>query len=131
MRSDRRVPAHLEVGELGPAEAGEGDTQPAGRHHEGQAAPGAGDGPAVAVLHVRWEAVQAPWWPLQVVGDTGGIGAEGDGAEDPWGVEVGVGVSSPRRTSPGLADALTPPYTPALHRACSCMIVYMLACACV
>lgn len=82
-QSYRGVPARLELCHLGPANERVSDAEPSGCHDEAQAAPGAEDGPAVAVFHVVGQAVDQLREAVQVIGDAGGVRAEGNGAKDP------------------------------------------------
>lgn len=67
----------------GPAQEGEGGSEAAGSSAQAQTGPGATDGPAVAVVHVRREPVDEGGVPGEVVGHAGRIRAQRDGAEDP------------------------------------------------
>ena len=68
----------------GAGEEGGGGADAARGGAEGQAGPGQAHGPAVAVIHVAWQAVDEGRGPGEVVGHAGRIRAQRDGAEDTW-----------------------------------------------
>lgn len=67
----------------GPAKEREGGPKAPGGHDENKTGPGAKDGPPVPVIYICRQTVDEGRVPGQVVADTGCIGAQGDGAEDP------------------------------------------------
>lgn len=67
----------------GPAQEGVGGPEAAGRHRQTQTGPGAADGPAVPVIHVHRQTVDEGRVPGEVIGHTGCVRTQGDGAEDP------------------------------------------------
>lgn len=81
--SDRGLAGGFGAQSAGPAQEGEGGAEAAGGHSETQTGPGAADRPAVTVIHVSRQAVDEGGVPGEVIGHTGCIGAQRDGAEDP------------------------------------------------
>lgn len=68
---------------LGPANKGISNAETSSCHNKAQAAPGAEDRPAVAVLHISGQAVNQLREPVQIIGDAGRVRAEGNGAKYP------------------------------------------------
>lgn len=62
---------------------GEGGSKAARGHGETQTGPGAADGPAVTVIHISRQPIDKGWVSGKVIGHTGCIRAQRDGAEDP------------------------------------------------
>lgn len=67
----------------GLAKEGEGGTKAAGGHGQTQTGPGAVDRPAITMIDVRRQTVDEGRVPGEVVGHTGCIRTQRDGAEDP------------------------------------------------
>lgn len=67
----------------GPAQEGEGGTEAARGHGQTQAGPGTADRPAITVIHISRQTVDEGRVSGEVVGHTGCIRTQRDGAEDP------------------------------------------------
>lgn len=69
----------------GPTQEWESGTKAACSHGQTQTGPGTEDGPAIAMIHIGRQTVDEGRVPGQVIGHTGCICTQGDGAEDPCG----------------------------------------------
>jgi len=67
----------------GPAQEGEDGTEAAGGHRETQTGPGTAERPAIAVIHISWQTVDEGGGSGEVIGHTGCIRTQRDGAKDP------------------------------------------------
>lgn len=66
----------------GPAQEGEDGTKAAGGHDQTQTGPGTADRPTITVIHISRQTVDKGGVSGEVIGHTGCIRTQRDGAED-------------------------------------------------
>lgn len=84
LASDRRLAGCFGSESSGPTQEAEGGTEATSSYWETQTGPRTANRPAITVIHIRWKTVDEGRGPGKVIGHTGCIRTQRDGAEDSW-----------------------------------------------